>query len=132
MTEPLSDAELEILRVLWEEHPLKPAEIGGRFAWEIDNGTLRSTLSVLMAKGKITRHKEGKAFLYSPVVERPSLLKSMAERLSRILTDGSTADLVMELVRSEKFTPEQMEELKRIANQTGDGAKQSTRKGKSS
>jgi len=132
VTEPMSDAELEAMRILWLEHPLKPAQIEERFAWKIDNGTLRSTLAVLMEKGKVVRRKEGKAFLYSPVVERPSLLKGMAERLSRILTGGSTADLVMELVRSEKFTPEQIEELKRIASAKGespssgsDGGKQS-------
>ena len=91
MTEPLSDTELETLRILWEKHPLKPAQIEERFTWSIDNGTLRSTLAVLMAKGKVTRQKQGKAYLYSPVVERPSLLKSMAQGLSRILTGGSTA-----------------------------------------
>jgi len=119
MTEPMSDAELEALRILWEQHPLKPAEIEQRFAWKIDNGTLRSTLAVLMEKAKVTRRKEGKAYLYSPVVERPSLLKGLTERLSRILTGGSTAELVMELVRAERFTPEQIEELQRIARGKG-------------
>jgi predicted transcriptional regulator len=79
-----------------------------------------------MAKGKVTRQKQGKAYLYSPVVERPSLLKSMAQRLSRILTGGSTAELVMELVRSEKFTPEQIQELQRIASQGGPPTSPST------
>ncbi|MBI1291624.1 transcriptional regulator [bacterium] len=129
MTEPLSDSELEAMRILWEESPLKPGQIQERFAWEIDNGTLRSTLAVLMTKGKVTRTKEGKAFLYAPAVERPSVLKSLAERLSRILTGGSTSDFVMELVRSEQFTPEQIQELQRIAAGESDATKGSEKRG---
>jgi predicted transcriptional regulator len=132
VSDPLSDTELEILRILWLEHPLKPAEIEEQFAWPIDNGTLRSTLSVLMSKGKVTRRKVGKAFVYSPVVERPSLLKSLTERLSKILTGGSTAELVMELVRAEKFSPEQIEELRRLAEQKAEAQPPATRKGRSS
>lgn len=116
MTEPLSDTELEILRILWEEHPLKPGEIVARFSHEIDNGTLRSNLVQLVAKGKLQRNREGKAFVYLPVVKRQGLLQSVTKRLSRAFTGGSSSELVMELVRTERFTPEQLDELRRIAD----------------
>lgn len=115
MTEPLSDTELEILRILWEEHPLKPGEIGERFAHEIDNGTLRSNLVALVAKGKLQRKREGKAFVYLPMVKRRGMLQTFTKRLSRVFTGGSSSELVMELVRAERFTPEQLAELRRIA-----------------
>jgi hypothetical protein len=41
---------MEALRILWENGASKPAEIQARFQWEIDNGTLHSTLVNLVHK----------------------------------------------------------------------------------
>jgi hypothetical protein len=41
---------MEALRILWENGASRPAEIQARFQWEIDNGTLHSTLVNLVHK----------------------------------------------------------------------------------
>jgi predicted transcriptional regulator len=111
----LREVELEALRVLWEQgRPLKPSEIQGQFPREIDNGTLRSTLSCLMEKGLVTRHKKGKAFLYQPKTDHNTLLKTLAARLARIFSQGSTAGLIARLIEAEDLTPEEVGELRRL------------------
>ena len=114
----LRENELEALRVLWEEgKPLKPSEIQDGFSFDIDNGTLRSTLKVLMDKGHVTRTKKGKAFIYRPATTRERLLSKMVERLSRIFSGGSSADLITQLIKTENLSPEEIEELRRIAHE---------------
>ncbi len=56
----LSETELEVLRILWQDAPLKPAEIQERFSAEIDNGTLRSVLVGLVEKKILGRSKVGR------------------------------------------------------------------------
>ena len=110
------EAELEALRILWEaEEPLKPADIQSGFSWEIDNGTLRSTLAVLVEKGHVTRKKKGKAFFYRPKSSREKMMSQVAGRLARFFTGGSAASFITQLIQTEKLSKEEIEELRRIA-----------------
>ena len=43
--------ELEVLRLLWNKSPQKPAELQESFGWDIDNGTLRSVLVGMVERG---------------------------------------------------------------------------------
>ena len=112
----LLEAELEALRILWEtEEPLKPADIQKQFSWAIDNGTLRSTLAGLMEKGHVTRSKNGKAFFYRPKSSREKLMSQIAGRLANFFSGGSAADFITQLIRTENLSPEEIAELRRIA-----------------
>ena len=114
MTE-LKRNELEAMRVLWQRGPLKPAEIQSCFSWSIDNGTLRSVLAVLMEKGHVLRRKKGKAYFYRAKSSRRSLQSRMTRLMADVFTGGSTADLIAQLIKSEKLSPSEFDELRRIA-----------------
>lgn len=123
----LNRTELEALRVLWVEAPLKPAEIQRRFSWTIDNGTLRSLLMSLMAKGHVDRARQGKAYFYRPVASRPRLRSAMARMMASVFAGGSTADLIAQMIQTEKLRPEEIAHLRRVAEEampadTGQGS----------
>ncbi len=111
----LNKNELEALRILWEKGALKPAQIQELFSWDMDNGTLRSVLRVLMDKGHVERRKNGKAFYYRAQGSRHGVLSGMIKRLAHVFAGGSTAGLITELIKSEKLKKEEIEELKKIA-----------------
>ncbi|MCZ6652583.1 MAG: BlaI/MecI/CopY family transcriptional regulator, partial [Planctomycetota bacterium] len=111
----LNQNELEVMRILWQDGPLKPAEIQERFSWEIENATLRSVLRLLMDKGKVGRRKQGKAYHYRARVKRSTQLSQTARRLAFVFAGGSAGDLILELVKSEKLTPQEIDELRRVA-----------------
>ena len=111
----LNPNEVETLRILWEQGPLKPAEIQTQFGWEIENATLRSVLRGLLEHGLLVREKKGKAFHYRARVTRRSQLRRTARRMAEVFAGGSTGDLLLELIRSEKLSPEELAELQRIA-----------------
>jgi predicted transcriptional regulator len=113
----LNRNELEAMRVLWEKGTLKPAEIQEGFSWDIENATLRSVLRVLMDKGYVTRRKKGKAYYYRAKASRRSVLRNVAGRMAHVFTGGSPADLIAQLIKTEKFSKEEIEELRRIASE---------------
>jgi predicted transcriptional regulator len=96
----LNKNELEALRILWAESDLKPAEIQERFAWEIDNGTLRSALVRLVREGHATRRPEGKAFRYAAHVPKRTMLRAMLQSIVRVFAGGSPRDLVAQMVET--------------------------------
>ena len=109
--------ELEVMRILWEHGELKPAEIEGRFPWEITNSSLRSYLAILLEKGHLSRRRVGKAFYYRAKTHRESAFRSMLGDLTRICCDGSDEVLLCNLIRSEKLSEEDLLELKRLSKE---------------
>lgn len=113
--ERLNDNELEVLRLLWDAAPQKPAEIQDAFGWGIDNGTLRSVLVSMVERGLLRRERRGKAYVYWPRVRRDVQLRRMTRRLAELFAGGSTGALLMELAAKEKLSPEELARLTRIA-----------------
>jgi len=116
--EQLNDNELEVLRILWEESPQKPAVIQQEFGWEIDNGTLRSVLLGMVARDLVKRKRDGRAFYYSPRVRRDAQLKRIVGRIAEVFAGGSTSHLLMSLVDQEELSEEHLQQLRDIANGT--------------
>ena len=115
----LNKNELEAMRVLWEKGALKPADIQEEFEWPIENATLRSVLRLLVEKGHARREKKGKAYFYRASASRGSLLDSMAQRMARVFSGGSAADLIAQLIRAEELSDEEIETLRQLAASKG-------------
>jgi len=112
--ENLSRNEMEALRVLWDENPLKPAEIQERFSWFIENATLRSVLRNLVDKKYLKRRKKGKAFYYRVKIKQQNVLSNMARYMAHVFSQGSTTDLVAQLIKNEKLSEGEMKELREM------------------
>jgi predicted transcriptional regulator len=111
----LNETEIEALRILWKIGEAKPAEIQAQFGWEIDNGTLRSTLRNLVRKKHVSRKREGKAYHYSARVPKATALQIFTRSLARIFTGGSTRELVAHLVDTHDLKPEDLKLIRETA-----------------
>lgn len=107
--------EQEVMEVLWKTSPLKPADIEARLPRPIGNAALRSVLRVLLEKGHVKRLKQGKAYYYRPARPAQASLRQMARRLADVFCGGSSFDLIAQLVKTEKFTEDDIRKLQDIA-----------------
>jgi predicted transcriptional regulator len=124
----LNQNELEALRILWEQGELKPADIQSRFAWPIENATLRSVLINLVAKKHVARRLQGNAFFYAARVPKATLLETTMQTLARIFAGGSRQELVMQLMETSDLKPADLKLLWQTA--AGSQTKSSQRKSK--
>lgn len=108
--------ELNVMRLLWEHGELKPGDIQERYPEPIKNPALRSYLSILVDKGHVSRRKIGKVFLYRAVTPKQSAFGKMLQDLVDGYCQGSVQSLLMNLIRKEKLTAEDLIELKRLAD----------------
>ena len=113
----LNQNELETMRILWEADSLKPAQIQEQFAWTIENATLRSVLRNLVEKSLVTRRKQGKAYFYKAKKYRRTQFARTMQRMAEVFAGGSKSGLIFELLKREKLTPEELEELQRMAGE---------------
>lgn len=108
--------EFAVMRILWEHGEVKPSEVQERFPEPIKNPALRSYLSVLLEKGHVSRRKVGKAFYYKAVTRRQAAFRSTLREMVDAYCEGSAKNLVLNLIRSEKLSEDELIQLKRLAD----------------
>ena len=111
----LNPNELEALRILWEQGASKPAGIQARFAWTIENATLRSVLVNLVEKGHVRRTLRGKAFFYEARITKTTLLQAMVRTLARVFAGGSSHALAAQLVETGDIKADDLKLLRQTA-----------------
>lgn len=116
----LTPGELKVMRLLWEHGAMKPAELQARFPEPIKNPALRSHLSTLLEKGHVTRQLVGKAYFYKPTTRRRSAFQTMLGELVDGYCGGSIQNLVLNIIRSEKLSEDDLIALRKLADEPGD------------
>lgn len=116
----VSDTELEVLRVLWEQGPGTVRAIAdvlrrqGR-TWAYN--TVLTLLQRLEAKGYVAADKGGQAHVFRPAVSRDHLLRQHLRDLADQLCGGAPAPLVLALVEGNRFSSEEIERLRQRLDQ---------------
>lgn len=113
----LGDAELEVLRALWDEGPctvrqaLNHLHDRGR---ELAYTTVQTVLTRLEQKGAVVSNKSDLAFVYRARISRERMSRSRLRALAHQLYDGAAGPLVLQLVKSERLTPEELAQLQAL------------------
>ncbi|HEV3005004.1 MAG TPA: BlaI/MecI/CopY family transcriptional regulator [Pirellulales bacterium] len=123
---PLSETELEVLKVLWQEGPGTVRELnellarrGRRWAYT----TVLTLLARLENKGYVASDKSGLAHVFRPVVSRDQLLRQRLTHLADDLCDGTAAPLVQALVSGRRFSPEEIEHFRQLLDRLAERKK---------
>ena len=117
---PMTPGELKVMRLLWEHGEMKPADLQARFPEPIKNPALRFYLTTLLEKGHVTRRKVGKAYYYKPATRPRSAFRSMLGEFVDAYCGGSIQTLVLNIIKSEKLSEDDLLKLKRLADQVPD------------
>ena len=115
-TPRISEAELQLLQLLWEESPLGATDIAKRVPagrdWSL--ATVKTLLSRLLAKGAVSAENVGRRFLYRPAVERETIAAGQADRLVDRLFGGRVSPLVAQLAEQREIDPDDLAELEAL------------------
>lgn len=116
LAERIADAELEVMRVLWEAKAALPVSeirraICEKTGW--DGSTAKTLLYRLQAKGVVAQTKRD-VYYYTPLVTRGEYNEYTTQALIDKLYKGSAKNLVASLVSSKKLSDADIAELRRI------------------
>ena len=107
--------ELKVMKLLWEHGELKPGELQDRFPEPIKNPALRSYLTTLLEKGHVVRRRVGRAYYYKAVTRSRSAFRTMLSELVDTYCGGSIQALVMNIIRAERLSEDELLKLKKLA-----------------
>ena len=122
-TTPISDAETMVMEVLWGASPRSAEEVIAALAdstgWA--EPTIKTLLNRLLNKGAISAEKDGRRYLYSPVLRREAWVQQQSEGLLARLFGGRVAPLVAHFSERGKLGAADIAELKRLVRELDDG-----------
>lgn len=126
----LGSAELEVLKILWDRGPSTVRDVlnelhakGRRLAYT----TVLTFLVRLDQKGVVACDKSGPAHIYRAKVSRERVTLDRVRAVVRDLFDGAAAPMVLQLMSSERFTPEEIAQLQRMLEELGEDKPGDTR-----
>jgi len=109
-------AELEVLNILWDRGPTSVRDVHKQLSQHRDvfYTTTLKTMQVMHNKGILTRDESARAHIYFPAIEKSHVERSLIDGLRNTLFSGSTAQLVISALGSNKPTTRELEEIKNI------------------
>jgi predicted transcriptional regulator len=114
---PVSDAELEVLKVLWTHGPATVREVEARLRRRrrrLAYNTVLTLLSRLRDKGYVGADRRDTAHVFQPIVSRDELLSDGLAALSDRIGDGTASPLVHALVRGTRFSPADIARFRKL------------------
>jgi predicted transcriptional regulator len=118
----ISEAESVVMEVLWRTSPLATEDVvsalHGKQEWQ--ESTVKTLLNRLLKKGAISAERDGRRYLYAPVMQREQWLSNESEGLLERLFGGRVAPLVAHFSKQKKLTKKDLAELKRVIEEIED------------
>ncbi len=112
-----TEVELKFMQILWDRGEASPDDIGSVLSKEdrsISAGSIRNVLAIMIRKGYISRRKEGKAYLYSPVIEKNEARENLIGDMLSDMFEGSAALMVASLFEAKNIPDKDFEAISRL------------------
>lgn len=110
----ITDAELEIMQVLWKNKKCDLNTLIAELNSEVDKNknTVKTLLRRLMLKGAVESRKSNfRDVVYVPKVDKDKFLASQNENFLKKLYNGSTGNLLLNFVEHKKVSKEELQKL---------------------
>ena len=115
----LTDAELRLMNVIWEKGEGTAADVLAAMPdAELAYTTVLNTLRILEAKGYLRHTKQGKAFIYHPLVDRGEASRSALQHIVSRFFGNSPSQLVSTLLRDEQLNKKELNRLKKLIDES--------------
>ena len=120
-----TDAELEILTVLWSRGPATVRDVHNVIAARkpTQYTTVLKTLQIMADKGLVRRNEQQRAHIYQPAMPREWTQRQLAGDLLARGFDGSARTLMMGALSARKASKEELAELRRLLDEYEKGAR---------
>ncbi len=115
-----TDAELGILRVLWARGPSTVRQVAEQMGRETGYTTVLKLLQIMTEKRLVTRDESSRTHIYEAAYTQDQTERQLVTDLLDRVFDGSAAKLVLQALASNKASPEELDQIKKlIATKTG-------------
>jgi BlaI family penicillinase repressor len=116
-TPRISETEWEIMKVVWSQAPCSAGRIIAALqktdaSWH--PRTAKAFLNRLVKKKVLGFSKEGRAYVYRPLVRREECIDTASESFLERVFGGSLKPMLVHFVQRDKLSADEIRELRRL------------------
>ena len=112
----LTEAELRLMDVLWEKGPSTVQQVLEALPTRpsLAYNSVLTTIRILEKKGYVKHAKDGRAYVYMPLVERAEATRSEISHLLHRFFKNSHELLVLNILEDQKMDAEELKRLREL------------------
>ncbi len=118
-TPPITDAEWEVMNVLWESPPSTAIEVvdalRDRTNWHPK--TVKTLLGRLVRKGVVQYNEEGNRYVYFAAIPRQRYVREESASFIERVFGGETTPALMHFVRNTRLTKDEIDDLRKLLDE---------------
>jgi predicted transcriptional regulator len=120
-----TDAELAILRVLWQRGRSTVREVWEQLSPKQHTGytTVLKTMQIMCVKGLLARDESDRSHIYRAACSEEQTQRQVVGHLLERLFSGSAPKLVMQALAAKRATPAELAEIRRLLDEMEGGGK---------
>ena len=119
----LTEAELRIMNIVWKKEKATVADVAASLSGELNlaYNTVLTTMRILENKGylKHAKAKDGRAFVYQPVVARMEATRNAVRHLLRGFFGDSAEALVLNLLEDDALDGAELKNIRKLLQERG-------------
>ncbi|WP_432403337.1 BlaI/MecI/CopY family transcriptional regulator [Wukongibacter sp. M2B1] len=114
----ISDTEWKVMKIIWEKSPITANQVIDRLDGMTDwsDRTIRTLLNRLVKKEAISFEKDGREYLYYPIVTEDECIKEENRTFLERVYGGALNLMFTKFLEDEALNEDEIEELKQILN----------------
>jgi len=116
-----TDAEVAILRVLWDRGPSTVRQVAAAMGRENAYTTVLKLLQIMAEKRLVRRDESAQAHIYEAAYSEDHTQKQIVSDLLTRVFDGSAGKLVLQALASGKASPEELAEIRKLIDKQRGG-----------
>ncbi len=118
LVKPLpTDAELEILKVLWERGASTVREVFDAMQAATGYTTALKTMQIMFEKGLVTRDDSARSHVYTAAVQAEATQGQLVSELIDRAFDGSATRLAMRALSAEPVSSDELSQIRALLDQ---------------
>lgn len=112
----ISEAEYEVMRIIWKNAPISTNEIVERLetttSW--NPKTIQTLIKRLVTKHAITYEKEGRVFVYTPLVKEDEYISQESSTFLKKYYDGNISAMLSAFLEHDKLSASEIDDLRSL------------------
>ncbi|MFD2209690.1 BlaI/MecI/CopY family transcriptional regulator [Virgibacillus halophilus] len=115
----ISEAEYEVMKVVWKHEPLSTPEVVDKVSQEIDwkPNTIQTMLARLVKKKILKAKKDGRAYVYTSLVAEEDYVEQKSKSFLNQFFDGTLNAMVLNFIENDQLSKEDISELQKILSE---------------
>ncbi len=114
-----TDAELEILHILWEQGPSTVRSVNDRLSQQREIGytTTLKLMQIMFEKGLVTRQDDSRSHVFTAAVTESDTQSRLLQTFVDLTFRGSAMKMVMQALGNHEASASELDEIKQLIAQ---------------